>query len=97
MGDYRRRATVLLLLNRQLPLSTVAGEVCAARSSVQEWRGRYIQYGEAGLVPERRGRTEYTVNDALCRRLMELAQTEPGKGGLLALPLDIPDAGPPAQ
>jgi transposase len=82
-ADYRRRATALLLLNRKKPLSVVAREVCAARSTVQDWRRRYIEYGEAGLVPERRGRTDYTVNETVCCRLLELIKILPGDFGFL--------------
>lgn len=82
-GNYRRRAMALLRLNERRPLSAVAREVCAARSTVQDWRGRYIQYGEAGLVPERQGRVDYTVNDAVGGRLMALVQSLPGEFGYL--------------
>ena len=73
----------LLLLSRRQPLAAVAREVCAARSTVQDWRRRFSRYGEAGLVPERRGRSEYTVTEALCGRLLALVQRLPGEWGYL--------------
>ncbi len=82
-GNYRRRAMALLLLNERRPLSAVAREVCAARSTVQDWRGRYLQYGEAGLVPERPGRVDSTVNEAIGSRLLALVQYSPGEFGYL--------------
>ena len=64
----------ILLLNRGESVSGTARSLQASRSSVRDWRSRYEQYGEAGLILESRGRREETVNEALCAKLLELVQ-----------------------
>lgn len=82
-GDYRRRAMALLLLNQGKDVSDIARTLKASRNSVRHWRHRYAQYGEAGLVPEPRGRREETVNERLCATLLTLVQAQPGDYGYL--------------
>ncbi len=82
-GNYRRRATAMLMLNRSTSVSETARLVSASRTSIREWRGRYEQYGEAGLVPECRGRPTGTVNEATCGYLLKLIQEQPGDYGYL--------------
>ena len=57
-ANYRRRATAMLMLNKSTSVSETARLVSASRTSIREWRGRYEQYGEPGLVPECRGQTD---------------------------------------
>jgi len=82
-GDYRRRAAAMLLLYQGESVSHTARTLQASRNSVRYWRGRYVQYGEAGLLPEPRGRREETVNERLCATLLALVQAKPGDYGYL--------------
>lgn len=82
-GHYRRRANALLLLHEGKTVSGVARLLQASRKSVRGWRRRYEQIGESGLVPEPRGRKETTVSEALCAKLLELVQKQPGDYGYL--------------
>jgi len=50
---------------------------------VRDWRSRYEQYGEAGLVSEPQGRKETTVTEALCAKVLELVQEKPHEYGYL--------------
>ena len=82
-GDYRRRAAAILLLHQAESVSHTARTLQASRHSVRHWRRRYIQYGEAGLLPEKRGRREATVSERLCATLLALVQANPGDYGYL--------------
>ena len=55
--DHVRRAMALLRLYEGHKVSQAARLVCAARSTVGQWRGLYEEYGEAGLEPGCRGRS----------------------------------------
>jgi len=54
--DHARRAQALLHLAAGHSVAETARRVFAARSSVGRWRDLYVEYGEAGLAPEQRGR-----------------------------------------
>jgi transposase len=82
-GDYRRRANALLLLHEGLRTSEVARVLGASPTSVRDWRRRYEQFGEAGLVPQARGRPPETVTEALCAKLLELVEQAPETHGYL--------------
>jgi len=82
-GNYRRRANAILLLNTGETVSEVARSLCAARSTIQDWRGRYEQYGEAGLVPEPRGPKPWTVTEEVGSQLLMLIEKDPGEYGYL--------------
>lgn len=82
-GNYRRRAMALLLLHKGNSVSQVAKVLQASRTSIYAWRERYQQYGEGGLIPERRGRREETVTEGLCAELLKLIQRQPGDYGYL--------------
>lgn len=82
-GDYRRRAMAILLLNQGGSVSHTARSLQASRNSIRRWRHRYVHYGEAGLLPEVRGRREETVNEVLCAKLLALVQAQPGEYGYL--------------
>lgn len=82
-GDYRRRANALLLCYQGWTLSGIARQLQASRSSVRKWKRRYEQFGEAGLVPERRGRRERTVDETVCAKVLEMIERKPSEYGYL--------------
>lgn len=82
-GDYRRRATALLLLHRGWTQSSIAWQLQASRGSVRKWKRRFEQFGEAGLVPQKRGRPTTTVSEALCTKVLGLLEDEPRRHGYL--------------
>lgn len=82
-GDYRRRANAILLLNEGYRVSEVVRLLCAARSTVYAWRSRYEQYGEVGLVPEKRGPKPRTVTEDVGGQLLMLVEKTPGEYGYL--------------
>lgn len=82
-GDYRRRANALLLLHEGLAVSETARLLLASRKSIREWRARYLRFGEAGLVPQERGRQATTVTEELCAKVLELLEHAPKEHGYL--------------
>ncbi len=82
-GNYRRRANAILLLHAGENVSAVACMLCAARSTVQDWRWRYEQYGETGLVPEPRGPKPRTVTEEVGSHLLMLIEKDPSEYGYL--------------
>ena len=80
-ANYCRRANAMLLLHEGYCKSAVAGLLQAARTTLDDWLRRYQIYGEAGLVPERPGAPETTVNEALCARLLALIEQFPSVYG----------------
>ena len=81
--DYVRRALAILHLWETNGVSEVARRLCAARSSVQRWRSEFEEFGEAGIEPQPRGRTDWKANDELLLRLEELVRTSPQDYGYL--------------
>lgn len=81
--DVVRRAMALLHLAAGCTVSETAERVCAARSTVQRWRDLYLEYGEAGLAPAVRGRSPWTVTEALMASLAELLEHTPEAYGYL--------------
>lgn len=81
-GQVRRALAVLQMFEGK-PVSVVAREVRAARSTVQSWRALYEEYGEDGLSPSRAGRPAYTVSAALIEQLRELLSQRPEDYGYL--------------
>jgi len=79
-ANYRRRATAILML-KSTTVSETARLVSASRASIREWRRRYEQYGEAGLVPESQGRPAGTVNKTTCSHLLKLIRDQPSDYG----------------
>jgi transposase len=73
----------LLHLAQGETLSEAARRVCAARSTVQQWRGLYEEFGEAGLEPAAPGRSPWTVTDAVLERMRELLENSPEFYGYL--------------
>ncbi len=64
-GNYRRRAKAILLLNEGYSRKQVSQLLSASRTSIRKWVQRFEQFGESALVPENRGRTPYSINEAL--------------------------------
>ena len=64
--DYARRAlAVLHLWETQGNVAEVAHRVRAARSSVYRWLSLYETYGEDGLRPQARGRSDWKATEEL--------------------------------
>ena len=76
-GHYRRRANAILHLYAGISISKTASLLQATRVSVRHWRNRYVWCGEAGLVPEQRGRRPDTVTETLCAEVLALIPMEP--------------------
>lgn len=83
-ADYRRRSKAILLLQRGHTLSSTANLLCASRTSINKWLLLFQEYGESGLVPEQKGRLAYSINEAICIRLLELVKSEPKEFGWFA-------------
>lgn len=82
--DYARRALAILrLYELQGCVTAAAASVCASRSSVQEWRSLYETYGEDGLVPQRKGRTDWKASDEALSVLSQLLESTPNEHGYL--------------
>lgn len=79
--DHVRRALALLHLAGGHTLSETARQVCAARSTVGQWRGLYEEYGEAGLEPASRGRIPWTVTEEVTTTLEALLADSPQSYG----------------
>ncbi len=80
-GNYRRRAKAILLLNEGYSRKQVSQLLSASRTSIRKWVQRFEQSAESALVPENRGRTPYSINEAICTRLLELVQKQPKEFG----------------
>lgn len=80
---YARRAQAILLLHEYEQVSVVARILHAARSAIYDWRKRFEQFGEAGLVPEEPGRKPYTINEEVGAHLLMLIDNEPSDYGYL--------------
>jgi len=78
-----RRALALVHLSKGRSVSETARLVCAARSTVQRWRDLYLEYGESGLVPASRGRSNWTVTEEVLSKIKELLTLTPGDFGYL--------------
>lgn len=82
--EYARRALAILQLYAARGCVTAAAAaVCAARSSVQRWRSLYESYGEDGLVPQPRGRTDWKASAAVWSALRQLLAGTPRDHGYL--------------
>lgn len=82
--NYGRRAhAILLLWETGGYVSGVAQTLCAARSSVNRWRSLYEQYGEDGLKPQPRGRSDYKASAAVLQHLSALVEGSPQDYGYL--------------
>jgi putative transposase len=82
--EYARRANALLLLHQlQGCVTRVARLTCATRSSVQRWRALWLDYGLAGIAPQRRGRSDWKPTDTVLQTLETLLHSTPIAYGCL--------------
>lgn len=79
----RRAHAILLLWENGGRVSMVAEQLCAARSSINRWRTLFEEFGEEGLVPRPRGRTDYKANPVVMEQLTELVDATPQDYGYL--------------
>ena len=82
--DYARRAlAVLHLWETQGNVAEVAHRVRAARSSVYRWLSLYETYGEDGLRPQARGRSDWKATEEVLSMLESIAREDPRERGYL--------------
>jgi transposase len=79
----RRPLAILALGETQGCASEAARRVCAARSTINRWRSLYEEYGEEGLEPRRRGRTQWKCVDEVVKCLEALLEDSPQSLGYL--------------
>ena len=83
-SEHGRRAhAILLQWETGNCVARVARGLYAARSSVQRWRALYEEYGEQGLRPLERGRSEWKSNDEVLEALAGLVDSSPRDHGYL--------------
>lgn len=78
-----RRASAMLMLAQGGTVSGVARALAAARSSVQIWKRLFLEEGEAGLFPRRRGVPPQTVTAPLIHHVLALLDSRPPEHGYL--------------
>jgi len=82
--DYVRRALAMLALwNNGNCVTEAALQVCAARSTVNRWRALFELYGEDGLKPVARGRSDWKADDGVLQELQTLLASTPAEHGYL--------------
>lgn len=83
-SEHGRRAhAILQLWETGNCVARVARGLYAARSSVQRWRALFEEYGEQGLRPLERGRSEWKANDKVLESLAALTDSSPRDHGYL--------------
>ena len=83
-SEHGRRAhAILLLWETNNWVAEVARRLYAARSSVQRWRALYEEFGEYGLRPLDRGRSEWKACDEVLATLAALVDSSPEDHGYL--------------
>ena len=82
-GYVRRALSLLKLYASGNNVTVAAAAVCAACSSVQMWRSLYESYGEAGLLPQRRGREAWKTSDQTLEALAGLLGKRPQDYGYM--------------
>ena len=82
--DYARRAlAILALFDTGGNVTETAKRLAAARSSVYRWMGLFEEFGEDGIKPQSRGRTDWKATHSLLEVLRGLVQTLPQAHGYL--------------
>lgn len=82
--DQARRAlAVLHLWETKGNVAEVAHRVRAARSSVYRWQSLYETYGEDGLRPQARGRSDWKANGEVLSMLETIVREDPRELGYL--------------
>ena len=83
-SEHGRRALgILTLWQTGNGVSEAARRLHAARSTLQHWRALFEQYGEEGLAPLNRGRSDWKATDSILQALWDLLQTQPQDHGYL--------------
>ncbi len=83
-SEHGRRAhAILLLWETNNWVAEVARRLYAARSSVQRWRALYEEFGEDGLRPLDRGRSEWKACEEVLAALATLVESRPEDHGYL--------------
>ena len=73
--DYARRALAILhLWESEGNVAQAADRVRAARSSVYRWQSSFETYGEEGLCPQPRGRSDWKANDEVLSLLETIVE-----------------------
>ena len=82
--DYARRALAILhLWESEGNVAQAADRVRAARSSVYRWQSSFETYGEEGLCPQPRGRSDWKANDEVLSLLETIVGEDPRELGYL--------------
>jgi transposase len=81
--EVRRALAILQLWEQKGCVSAVARMLCAARSSVNRWRALYEEYGEEGITPKPRGRSDWKATDTVLAALDKLVRETPSVYGYL--------------
>ena len=82
--DYARRALAILhLWETGGDVAQAAHRVRAARSSMYRWQSLFETYGEQGLCPQPRGRSDWKANDDVLGSLEAIVQQDPQELGYL--------------
>ena len=82
--DYARRAVAVVhLWETQGDVADVAHRVRGARSSVYRWQSLYETYGEDGLRPQARGRSDWKASDEVLSMLESIMKEDPRELGYL--------------
>ena len=84
-SEHGRRVHAILFWETGNCMARVARGLCAARSSVQRWRALFEEYGEQGLRPLKRGRSEWKANDKALESFAALTDSSPRDHGDLIL------------
>ncbi len=80
--DHARRAlAVLQLWETKGNVAVVVHRVRAARSSVYRWQSLYQTYGEDGLRPQARGRSDWKANGEVLSMLETIVREDPRELG----------------
>jgi len=82
--DYVRRALAILhLWETGGNVAEAAHRVRAARSSVYRWQSLFETYGEHGLSPQPRGRSDWKANEEVLEMLETIVEQDPRELGYL--------------
>ena len=82
--DYARRALAILQLwETGGNVAEAAHRVRAVRSSVYRWQSLFETYGEEGLCPQPRGRSDWKASDEVLEQLEAIVEEDPRELGYL--------------
>ena len=82
--EYALRASAVLhLWETQVRVAEAPYRVRAARSSVYRWQSLYEMYGEDGIRPQARGRSDWKANEEVLSMLESIVREDPRGLGYL--------------